>query len=538
MRMSFGKIIVASALFFFYTDAVCQNYNFNWDKTYGGDSRDWNSQIVKAADGSLFLIGDSQSDTTGNKTLPLCSVAGSNGDVWLMKIDTSGNIQWQNNLGGESDERNPQLIPLNNPAGELLFACHSTSDIACDKTGPNRDTIPLLSSDYWICLLDASGNKLWDVTLGGDNYDDYTRLAILSGGEILVSGESNSPVSGDKTVPNYTLSNDLWTLRLNASGSIVWDKVFGGDAAEYLASVITLPNDEFVLAGTTLSDISGDVSEATRGSFDFWMIKVDGSGNKIWDKRYGGSDGDRCLNAVRTPDNGFLLSGYTVSPISGEVTTGNKMWDKRYGGSDGSIASFAEPALGGGYWIGGTTDSDSIADVTQSTYGGSDYWIIRTDNNGTKLWDRRFGGTSNEFFTSFTQLADSSLMLFGYSDTGTSPVKTATSYGWYDYWMVKFKYSDTTSTGLNDEVAHLGDFLVYPNPSNGIVTLNYTTPNQGSAVLFVRDLTGKELVKEQLTMLRGSNNHTLNLAALSSGVYFLELVEENGSREVRQFMVH
>jgi hypothetical protein len=382
---------------------------------------------------------------------------------------------------------------------------------------------------------------LWDVTIGGDNYDDFVQAIAIPGGGYIISGESNSPVSGDKTVPNYSISNDLWTLKLDNTGNIVWDKVHGGDGAENLVSIIPLPGGEFVLAGSTTSDISGDVSETTRGAIDYWMIKLDAGGNKIWDKRFGGSAGERCLSAISTPDNGFILAGFTVSPAGGDITEspkglqdywivktddqGNKQWDKRFGGTAGTIATHIKNAPGGGYLVAGYTDSDSTLDVSSPTFGGSDYWIMLIDTTGNKVWDERFGGTGNEFATSFSVFTDSSLMLFGYADTGYSAVKTDTSYGWIDYWMIKIKMNNL-NTGIS-EYYDRKELVLFPNPTSGTINLTLTDQHSHTSEIIVTDISGKVCYRELTKNDLNPRTIQLDLSNLFSGFYVLEA--KNGS---------
>ncbi len=115
--------------------------------------------------------------------------------------------------------------------------------------------------------------------MGGDNFDDYPQITQLPSGEFLISGESNSLVGYDKSVPNYTIGHDLWTVLLDASGNKIWDNVLGGDGAEYLASILPDTDGTFLLAGSTASDVSGNISQPGQGNLDFWIIKVDN--NKI-----------------------------------------------------------------------------------------------------------------------------------------------------------------------------------------------------------------------------------------------------------------
>jgi hypothetical protein len=526
----------------FLTNSIyAQTFMMNWDKTFGGNERDWNTNIVKTNSGKLFIIGDSQTDVDGNKNVPLCNATGTeHADIWLMRLDTSGTILWQKDLGAENDERLPFLFPLNDIQDRMILSCYSFSDIACDKTEPNRDTVPLLSADYWISMLDSNGMIIWDKTLGGDNFDDYPRVVGLSNGEILISGESNSGINGDKTVPNYGISNDLWSIKTDGVGNIVWDKVYGGTDAEYIAAIIPGSNGEFTLCGSTQSDIGGDISEPTQGGLDYWMIHVDNNGNKIWDKRFGGSLGEKCLHAIKTYDNGYLLCGYTTSPAGGDVSEapkglqdfwivktdsiGNKMWDKRFGGTNGSFATGIEQAPSNAYWIYGYTSSTDVLDVTEPSYGGSDYWIIKIDSLGSKLWDKRFGGDANEISGSLVMMADSSVMLFGYSDSGYSAVKTGPSYGGWDFWLVKFKYSDFSS-GLTPGSSLFDQLRLYPNPviNQNHINLSFFSIQSTELYLFLRDPAGKEVFQSQNSVTPGSNTLSIPLKKLASGIYTLEL---------------
>ncbi len=541
-------------LFFLFSvlySLTAQNYNFIWDKTYGGSSRDWNCSVIKNDNSSYFLIGDSETNIDGDKTVPLCNSQPDHSDIWLIKCDINGNILWQKNYGGESDERSPQLVLLNNPLKQMLFGCYSTSDIACEKTEANRDTVPLISADYWIALLDSNGVILWEKTLGGDNYDDYTKLAILSTGEILVCGESNSPVGYDKTVPNYSISNDLWAVKLDMSGNITGDYVYGGTSGEFLASVIADDQGGFLLAGSTNSDVSGDVSEPGQGNLDFWMIKVDNQGNKVWDKRFGGIGPDQCNHAIRTNDNGYLLCGFTVSPQGGDVSQapkglqdywavktdaqGNKIWDKRFGGTAGSFGTWAVNGNAGSYWLAGYSNSINTLDVSQPTYGGSDYWLLQIDNSGTKLFDKRFGGSGNEFNASVINLSDTTFMAFGYSDTGSSAVKNAPSKGWMDYWLLKFTYNDGT-TSVDDYPASLANWNVYPNPAKDILQVESPLLHDGNIKLQLCDISGKLILERIIPANYGSDKVIVNLNNISGGFYFLNLISDQLGTSTRKII--
>lgn len=543
MIQTFTRLIILLSFLLGAFPGQGQVLNVLWEKTYGGNSRDWNSMVIAdTSSGSLFLIGDSQTNIDGDKTEPLCSLQTDHSDIWLLKLDDSGNILWQKNYGSDDDERIPRLYLLNGSSGEMIFTCYTNSNLGCDKSEPNRDTIPLLSADFWVVKLDASGNIIWERTLGGDNFDDYNTIAELSNGNLAVAGESNSPVGYDKTVANYTISNDYWTLLLDATGNTLSDHVYGGDGGEFLSSIVPDQSGGFLLAGSTNSVVSGDVSEPGQGNYDFWMIKVDQQGNKVWDKRYGGTGPDQCKHAVTTPDGGYLLTGFTVSPQGGDVTeapkglqdywvvktdaAGNKQWDRRFGSTLGSFGQYGTPDGLGNYWIAGYTSGTDTLDVSEPSYGGSDYWILLIDSLGNKIRDKRFGGNNNDFATGISILNDTSFMAFGYSDSGYSSIKQSLSKGWIDYWLVKFSTPDTSSSLPTSNTPGL-PFELYPNPAGDEVNLMIYAHHDETCVLEISDLTGRLILSETVLLTHGTNYRKMNLQYLSNGNYIISLIGNN-----------
>lgn len=529
-------------LFFIVQPAKSQPLNLLWEKTYGGSSREWNNMVMTGSAGALFLIGDSQTNINGDKTVPLCSIQLSHSDIWLLKLDSSGNILWQKNYGSDDDERSPRLALLNGSAGDMIFTCYSNSNIGCDKTESNRDTIAPLSADFWVVKLDAAGNIIWERTLGGDNFDDYNVIAELSNSNLAVAGESNSPVGYDKTVPNYTISNDFWALLMDNNGNTLSDHVFGGDGGEFLASIVPDQSGGFLLTGSTNSDVSGDVSEPGQGNYDFWMIKVDPQGNKVWDKRYGGTGPDQCKHAVATPDGGYLLTGFTVSPQGGDVTEapkglqdywvvktdslGVKQWDRRFGSTLGSFGSYGTPDGFGNYWIAGYTSGADTLDVSEPSYGGSDYWVLLIDSLGNKIRDKRFGGNNNDFATGVSVLNDTTFLAFGYSDSGSSAIKQSVSKGWLDYWLVKFSIPDT-STSVPTVDTHELQFELFPNPAGEEVNLMIYSQYGETCKLEISDLAGRLILSETMLLTHGTNHRKMNLQHLSTGNYIISLMGNN-----------
>jgi hypothetical protein len=187
-----------------------------------------------------------------------------------------------------------------------------------------------------------------------------------------------------------------------------WDQSYGGDNGDNLYSVLPAPDGGYLLGGGSTSGANGNKTQPGRGYYDYWVVKTDAGGNKQWDKTYGGTAEEEITSMVPTPDGGYLLGGWSYSGIGGEKSQasrgeadywivkvgadGQKQWDKRYGGSGLDYLRALVPAPDGGYLLAGTSYSGQGFDRSKPTRGGSDYWVVKLDANGNKLWDNRYGG--------------------------------------------------------------------------------------------------------------------------------------------------
>lgn len=374
-------------------------------------------------------------------------------------------IQKQKTIGGSLGDAF-RCMDLTTDGG-LIIGGYSSSRKSLDKTDTSRG-----GTDYWIVKLDSIGNIQWDKTLGGKGLDELQEVHQAADGGYIVGGSSTSSISGDKT-ENSRGTYDYWAVKLDASGDKEWDKTFGGTGTDYLYSLKPTNDGGYILGGFSNSGISGDKTEPSRGFEDYWVIKLNGSGNKQWDKTFGGNSYEILLSIIQTSDNGYLLGGHSSSNISGDKTgnskggsdfwivklnsDGNKQWDKTFGGSLDEAFADARQTKEGGYLLGGYSSSGISGDKSQPTLGNSDFWVLKTDINGNKQWDRTFGGDNEDFLNSLSVTVDSGYVLTGASSSGISGKKTESSRGELDYWMVKinkngkYQWDKTIGGEHNDE---------------------------------------------------------------------------------------
>lgn len=217
----------------------------------------------------------------------------------------------------------------------------------------------------------------WDYRYGGTSDDSYTKIFKLSDGGYIMSGTSNSGINGNKETPNWGGLGDYWVVRLDSLGNKLWDKTYGGTGADVMWGAVPTSDGGFLLGGYSGSGVNGDKTEPSRGGGDYWILKVDSLGNKLWDKTYGGNNQEVLWEAKECRDKGFILIGNSTSDLSGDKTENN-----------------AGPAECG--------------------------WVVKTDSLGNKEWDQTFknGGSAAVYMTSGIQTYDGGFM-FG-AETGLS----------------------------------------------------------------------------------------------------------------------
>jgi len=201
-------------------------------------------------------------------------------------------------------------------------------------------------------------------------------------------------------------SSDFWVIKLDSKGNKIWDKTYGGRDDDIAYSLIQTTDGGYAIAGKTRSYGVGNA--------DFWVIKLDSKGNKIWDKTFGGRSIDIAYSLIQTTDGGYAVAGETKSYGAGYTdfwvikldSKGNKIWNKTFGGSSGGeSATTIIQTTDGGYAVAGGTTSYSA--------GKTDFWVIKLDSEGNKIWDKTFGGSSYESAKTIIQTTDGGYAVAG-----------------------------------------------------------------------------------------------------------------------------
>ena len=282
-----------------------------WQQNYGGSSSDYLSAILETSDGGYILGGTSYSsdgDVGGNY---------GSGDYWIVKINASGIMQWEQNFGGLYYEELTNMIATND-GGYLLAGTSASSN---GNVGGNNGSL-----DYWIVKTNSFGTLQWEKNFGGSSYDDLKSVAQTSDGGYILGGYSNS---SNGNVGGNNGSYDYWIVKTNSFGTLQWEKNYGGSDYERFANLAETSDGGFILGGTSNSS-NGNVG-GNFGGNDYWIVKTNSFGTLQWEKNYGTSGYETLLSVEEMSDGGFLLVGsYYDDEVIKTNAFGTLQWSQTY----------------------------------------------------------------------------------------------------------------------------------------------------------------------------------------------------------------
>lgn len=369
----------------------------------------------------------------------------------------------------------------------------------------------------------------WQNTIGA-NFDDYLfAIQQTADGGYILGGYSNSSISGDKTENPLGGHADDWVVKLDATGAIQWENTIGGSGYEYINSIQQTTDGGYILGGSSDSNISSDKTENCLGDLDFWVVKLDANGAFQWQNTIGGSDYDALYVVKQTADGGYILGGSSKSNISGDKTddsfgdedywllkldaTGNIKWQRTIGGSDFDVLNSLQQTADGGYILGGYSASDISGDKTENSLGIDDYWVLKLDSIGIIQWQNTIGGSGYDGISSLQQTADGGYILGGFSESNISGDKTEDSHGSTDYWVIKLA-PETVPTGEAPTAPTALTF--YPNPAIDVLFVQ----SEAATTLSLKNVFG-QVLSTQTIQRQGE----IDLSHYPNGIYFLVEME-------------
>tara|TARA_B100000795_G_scaffold269620_1_gene259609 strand:- start:6143 stop:8212 length:2070 start_codon:yes stop_codon:yes gene_type:complete len=347
--------------------------------------------------------------------------------------------------GGDYEDRLMDVIELETDYS-IISAGHSNSS----KTGEVSEKSNGLS-DFWILKMDTNKNIVFDHTLGSDTAEIFSTLLQTPDGGFLLAGSSAGGSNGDKT-ENSKGGFDFWIVKISKDGNILWDKTIGGAKNDFLNSAVLTVDDGFLLGGVSESNISGDKSDNSYGNEDYWLVKVNSSGNVVWDKTIGGDTTDILENIV-VVNNEIFVSGSSASDSSGLKSsdsyggfdfwilklnlTGDLLDQWIYGGiEDDFCEEIRKHTLKKTFWVAGTTFSKATGNKISTGYGNADFWVFMINDLGDKSIDKTFGSSQSDICKDMEVSPEGAAIIAGFS-SGSDGNKSSGTNGGEDYWIIK-----------------------------------------------------------------------------------------------------
>jgi uncharacterized delta-60 repeat protein len=398
----------------------------DWQKLYNGSNYDEADSVQQTADGGYIVAGYTYSFGAGND------------DVWVLKLNATGGTEWQKSYGGSGYD-GARSVQQTSDGGYVVAGFTSSFGVSSD--------------DIWILKLNSTGGVDWQKTYGGSDSDEAYCVQQTSDGGIIVAGHTYSYGVGN---------NDIWVLKLNSTGGVDWQKIYGGLTYDFAYSVQQTKDGGYVVAGWT--DSFG------AGNEDVWVLKLNGTGSVTWQKTYGGAGYDDAYSVQQTSDGGYVVAGSTTSFGAGRQdvwvlklnSTGSVTWQKTFGGTQIDYAWTVQQTKDGGYVVAGRTDSFGA--------GSGDVWVLKLDSTGSLIWDTGSGASTQ---TTNVSPSDSSAATSATSVTPTNSAATA-----QDTHVTPMNTHATVKVQSTPDTvppATITD-LAAGHPTNTTITLTWTAP--------------------------------------------------------------
>lgn len=411
----------------------------DWIRAFGGSGTDTGQAIIHTSDGGYAILG--YTDSTDGDLLGKTTAVN---DYWLLKLDENGEKLWSKTYGGSKDDRGQSLIETHDGGYAITgYAMSDDGDASVNKG----------FHDNWIIRLDGAGNILWEKSFGFSGHDhSYDLVQSPDGGFFFVGFLDITSARADGNLEKGSFLTrhgvgEFWGTKIDADGNLEWRNYFGGSNNDRAHAVVAADDGGYVLAGFTESD-DFDIANS-RGSYDFWVLKIDAAGKLLWERSFGGEGIDIAHDIAKTKAGTYLVTGNTfsadqdVSQAIGESDLwlihldddGELLWENTYGGLNFDAGQSVMESKTGGIILCG--NSKSSGGDLDGNMGENDIWILKTDAKGQLLWQETFGGRGIDLGFDATENAEKSIILVG--ETSSADFVMAHPEGMSDLVVIKIR---------------------------------------------------------------------------------------------------
>jgi len=414
-------------------------------KTFGGSLDEKIGSVVKTSDGGMIVVGHTNSsDGDINKQYDQI-------DIWIIKIDSQGNKVWSKTIGGSKNDYGTSIIATND--GNFIISGYTESS---DGIVPSNFGL----HDFLVVKINSSGDVIWSKNYGFSGHDHAHKIIQTSDGGYFVVGFSEySGIEGSGGTQNNGEGHEIGHkgvqhgsgefigVKINSQGEFMWYRYFGGTQNDRVNDVVEANDGGFLMVGFSESS-DFDIND-NKGSYDFWVVKLQSSGSLAWKHNYGGSGIDQAFGAVKTNNNSYLIVGRSnsddkdISVSLGGFDAwvihiddhGHLIWNKSFGGSEFDSAEQIRMLSNGNFGIVGNTRSI----LNNNNKGENDFWFLEVDNkaNSKVYWQKTFGGSNIDIAKDFYQNNNNEIFIVGESQSSDFDVNI--NRGNNDLWMLKLK---------------------------------------------------------------------------------------------------
>lgn len=482
--------------------------SIEWQRCYGGSEVDDPSGVIACSDGGYLIFGSSRSQFEFEQNGDVFGHHGGFYDGWVFKINSQGEILWTKCFGGSSEEQFESGFETSD--GDYIIGGYSSSS--------DYDvTMNYGLQDIWIIRIDSGGELIWEKSFGGSSLDKVEHLEPTSDGGFILCGVS---LSQDGDLQDNNGGFDSWVAKIDTMGNIEWQKNYGGDNSEQAYMIKQTGDGGYILLNISSSD-NGDVLVAN-GSSDIWVLRLNSVGDIFWQSSIGGSGWDSGYTIFETVDGGYLIGGLTDSTdgdLNSNLLSGSSGLAVKLD-ADGNLNSVL--IIGGsGYeglrYIGSDDSNYLMAGITYSNDGDildnngqSDLWVLKVNDSSEVLWSQCYGGSQLDYLDHMLKITDGYLLV---GETYSNDGDVSGSHGGSDVWVVKL----SEDVGLK-ELGNDSSIMVFPTLASEHLNVQLNSSFIGSSFSII-ELTGKEV----LNGIVHSNQIDIDISDLATGPYLFRI---------------
>ncbi len=413
-------MVIANLVVYF---LLTQSPEIKWGRVYGGPGDDYGRCVLECIDKGYIAVGSTNSSGNGGF------------DVYIIKTDSLGFLEWSRTYGGVEDDYGYAICPAQNNCYLVVGATNSSGSGL---------------SDIFVIKINENGDSVWARTYGDSMQEIGYSITETRDNNYLITGTTSSYGAG---------GIDVYTIKIDTLGELLWSKTYGGNLDDIGFCVDATDDGGFIFAGTTFS--------FGNGNGDVYVVKADSVGGTEWVGLFGTDQNETGLCVQQTIDSGYIICGSAHS-----VLLGYEWCLLRYNQNGSLIWNSFQGSLSDDF-------AYSVQEIDQKNYivaGNFAYemYVVRTDTAGYNRWSLIYGGAGTDCAYSIKQTADGGYIIAGITDSYGA--------GGYDVYLIK-TYPDQLD--IKEKFAQSApqapfDIQVSPNPFNKSLTIKFQIPSTKS----------------------------------------------------------